>query len=88
MELLQEVLKTNPDNFEALCCQASLSLTQHHFAQGLALAEQAQQVNPSSGYVYGLLTDANVELGHYDQAIEDGRQDEPGAPRPCGPTPE
>lgn len=70
MELLQEVLKTNPDNFEALCCQASLSLTQHHFSQGLALAEQAQQVNPNSGYVYGLLTDANVELGRYDQAIK------------------
>ena len=70
MELLQEVLKSNPDNFEALCCQASLSLTQHHFSQGLALAEQAQQVNPNSGYVYGLLTDANVELGRYDQAIK------------------
>ena len=70
MQLLQEVLKTNPDNFEALCCQASLSLTQHHFSQGLALAEQAQQVNPNSGYVYGLLTDANVELGRYDQAIK------------------
>ena len=70
MQLLQEVLKTNPDNFEALCCQASLSLTQHHFSQGLALAQQAQEINPNSGYVYGLLTDANVELGHYDQAIK------------------
>lgn len=70
MQLLQEVLKTNPDNFEALCCEASLSLTQHHFSQGLALAQQAQEINPSSGYVYGLLTDANVELGHYDQAVK------------------
>jgi tetratricopeptide (TPR) repeat protein len=70
MQLLQEVLKTNPDNFEALCCQASLSLTQHHFSQGLVLAERAQEINPNSGYVYGLLTDANVELGHYDQAVK------------------
>jgi tetratricopeptide (TPR) repeat protein len=70
MQLLQEVLKTNPENFEALCCQASLSLTQHHFSQGLALAEQAQAINPQSGYVYGLLTDANVELGRYDQAVK------------------
>lgn len=70
MQLLQEVLKTDPENFEALCCQASLSLTQHHFSQGLALAEQAQAINPQSGYVYGLLTDANVELGRYDQAVK------------------
>jgi tetratricopeptide (TPR) repeat protein len=70
MQLLQEVLKAEPESFEALCCQASLSLTQHHFSQGLALAEQAQVINPNSGYVYGLLTDANVELGHYDQAVK------------------
>ena len=70
MQLLQQVLKTDPENFEALCCQASLSLTQHHFSQGLALAEQAQALNPQSGYVYGLLTDANVELGRYDQAVQ------------------
>jgi tetratricopeptide (TPR) repeat protein len=70
MQLLQEVLKAEPESFEALCCQASLSLTQHHFSQGLALAEQAQAINPNSGYVYGLLTDANVELGNYDQAVK------------------
>ncbi len=70
MQLLQDVLKTDPENFEALCCEASLSLTQHHFSQGLALAQQAQGINPQSGYVYGLLTDANVELGRYDEAVK------------------
>jgi len=70
MELLQQVLKSDPESFEALCCQASLSLTQHHFSQGLALAQQAQEINPGSGYVYGLLTDANVELGRYAQAVQ------------------
>ncbi|WP_052732982.1 tetratricopeptide repeat protein [Hymenobacter terrenus] len=70
MQLLEEVLHAEPENFEALCCKASLCLTQHHFAQGLALAEQARQLNPNSGFVYGLLTDANVEMGHYDEAIK------------------
>ncbi|MBC8084703.1 MAG: hypothetical protein H7Z21_16010, partial [Hymenobacter sp.] len=70
MELLEVVLQAEPENFEALCCKASLSLTQHHFAQGLGLAQQAQKVNPNSGYVYGLLTDANVEMGHYDEAVK------------------
>ena len=70
MELLEQVLRAEPENFEALSCKASLCLTQHHFAQGLALAEQAQKLNPSSGFVYGLLTDANVEMGHYAEAIK------------------
>ena len=70
MVLLDEVLQAEPENFEALCCKASLCLTQHHFAQGLGIAEQARQLNPNSGYVYGLLTDANVEMGHYDEAVK------------------
>ena len=70
VQLLDEVLKAEPDNFEALCCKASLSLTQHHFAQGLGLAQQAQKLNPNSGFVYGLLTDANVEMGHYEEAVK------------------
>ncbi len=70
MELLEQVLRAEPENFEALSCKASLCLTQHHFAQGLALAEQAQKLNPHSGFVYGLLTDANVEMGHYAEAIK------------------
>ena len=70
MELLEQVLRAEPENFEALSCKASLCLTQHHFAQGLALAGQAQKLNPSSGFVYGLLTDANVEMGHYAEAIK------------------
>jgi len=70
MQLLEQVLKSEPENFEALCCKASLCLTQHHFAQGLGIAQQAQQLNPNSGFVYGLLTDANVEMGHYDEAVK------------------
>lgn len=70
MVLLEEVLQAEPENFEALCCKASLCLTQHHFAQGLGIAQQAQKINPNSGYVYGLLTDANVEMGHYDEAVK------------------
>ena len=70
MELLETVLQADPENFEALCCKASLCLTQHHFAQGLGIAEQAQKINPNSGFVYGLLTDANVEMGHYAEAVK------------------
>ena len=69
VKLLDEILRREPDNFEALCCKASLSLTQHHFTEGLALAEQAVQLNPNNAFVYGLLCDANVELGRYPEAV-------------------
>jgi tetratricopeptide (TPR) repeat protein len=70
MDLLTEVLRQEPENFEALCCQAALNLTEHHFSEGLALAEKARALNPNSGFVYGLLTDAHVELGHYPEAVQ------------------
>jgi tetratricopeptide (TPR) repeat protein len=69
VKLLDEILRREPENFEALCCKASLSLTQHHFTEGLALAEQAVQLNPNNAFVYGLLCDANVELGRYPEAV-------------------
>ena len=70
MGLLEKVLAAEPANFEALCSKASLCLTQHHFSQGLAVAEQAVAVNPRNAFVYGLLCDAHVELGHYDEAVK------------------
>ncbi|GAA3948525.1 tetratricopeptide repeat protein [Hymenobacter algoricola] len=70
MQLLNGVLAKEPENFEALCCKASLSLTQHHFSEGLAVAQQAVEINPHNAFVYGLLCDANVELGRYDEAVK------------------
>ncbi|MBT9394795.1 tetratricopeptide repeat protein [Hymenobacter sp. NST-14] len=69
MQLLDEALRQEPENFEALCCKASLSLTQHHFSEGLAVAEKAVVLNPHNAFVYGLLCDANVELGRYPEAV-------------------
>lgn len=69
MELLDAALRQEPENFEALCCKASLCLTQHHFSEGLAVAEKAVAVNPNNAFVYGLLCDANVELGRYPEAV-------------------
>ncbi|WP_081768493.1 tetratricopeptide repeat protein [Hymenobacter swuensis] len=69
MKLLDEALRQEPENFEALCCKASLSLTQHHFSEGLAVAEKAVAINPNNAFVYGLLCDANVELGRYPEAV-------------------
>ncbi|HEV8272215.1 MAG TPA: hypothetical protein VGQ04_12980 [Chitinophagaceae bacterium] len=69
MKLVNDVLKKDRNNFEGLTFKALIFLSQHHFAEGLAVAEQVRQLYPYSAHVYGILTDANVELGRYDSAL-------------------
>lgn len=70
LELLDDVIKNEPKNFDALCCKATVLLSQHHFTEGLLVAQQAQPINPNSAFVYGLLCDAYVELGKYPDAVK------------------
>ncbi len=70
IELLDEVIKNEPQNFEALCSKATVLLSQHHFAEGLDLAKIALPINPNSAFIYGILCDANLELGNYDEAVK------------------
>ena len=44
-------------------------MSQHQFSEARDLAEKARQINPSNAYVYGVLVDANVELGNYEEAV-------------------
>ncbi len=49
--------------------RASLFLTYHKFDEALALANELQQAAPTDAFIYGILTDANVELGNYEDAV-------------------
>jgi tetratricopeptide (TPR) repeat protein len=69
LKCVNKVLKLDSLNFEALSFKALIYLSQHHFADGLVLAERAQKLNPFNAFNYGLLVDGNVEMGHYDSAI-------------------
>ena len=70
LKILDGVLSIDPRNFEATTFKASVKMSQHQFAEARDLAEQARQINPENAYVYGVLVDANVELGDYEQAVE------------------
>jgi tetratricopeptide (TPR) repeat protein len=56
------------DNPGALRARAWVLLGQHDFAGALALARTLNQRTPDDVMVYGLLTDAHVELGNYAEA--------------------
>ena len=69
MKTVENVLAQEPANYEALMLKALIQLSQHHFADGLATATTAVNINPNNAFVYGLLVDANVEMGNYDAAL-------------------
>ena len=69
LKILDGVLAMNPKSFEATTFKASVKMSQHQFAEARELAEKARQINPNNAYVYGVLVDANVELGHYEEAV-------------------
>ncbi len=68
LDVLETILKNEPNNFEALCSKATVLLSQHHFTEGLAIAQKALPLNNNSAFIYGILCDANLELGDYKNA--------------------
>jgi tetratricopeptide (TPR) repeat protein len=70
MKYINNVLDNEPDNFEALTLKSLLYMSQHHFADGLYIADKAQKINPYNALIYGILVDGNVEMGNYKAAVE------------------
>jgi tetratricopeptide (TPR) repeat protein len=63
MRYVNEVLQKDATNFEALTFKSLLYLSQHHFAEGLAIAEKAKAQNPDNAFLHGILVDGNVGNG-------------------------
>lgn len=59
----------DPHMYRAMLDKASVLLSLHQFAEAKVIGEKALQLNPHSADIYGVLVDANVELGKYQEAI-------------------
>ncbi len=74
LQMIDGVLEENPsskdDQFRALTSKAVILLSYHKFEEAKEMGEKALAVNPYNSRVYGILTDANVELGNYEKAVE------------------
>lgn len=55
---------------EALTLKALIKLSQHQFEEALALGTEAVELDPHRAFNYGVLVDANVELGNYSEAVK------------------
>lgn len=65
-----EALKRDPHQQDALIGMGSLALSRHEFQQAAKWGEQAIAANPYRAQAYGVLGDAQVELGRYDDAVK------------------
>jgi len=68
--VLNEALKRDPQNVEALIGAGTLANARHQFREALTLGEQAKAINPSVPRIYGVIADAQTELGLYDAAVQ------------------
>lgn len=67
---INRALEADPKDISARKLRASLYLTFHRFSDALKLGTELQKEFPADAFVYGVLTDANAELGNYDQAVD------------------
>ena len=67
-EALKESFDVVPDNFDGKRIEVWLLLGKHEFAAAREKALKLNKRMPDDVMVYGFLTDANVELGNYDEA--------------------
>lgn len=63
-------LALQPDHFEALIVKGNIALARHQFREALALGQQAQTAAPLVARVYGVIADAQIELGMYPEAVQ------------------
>jgi tetratricopeptide (TPR) repeat protein len=68
---LRRALRLAPDDLVATSGLASLALSRHRFREALGLARRAHALSPGTAQVYGLLGDAQLELGRYRRAFAD-----------------
>lgn len=69
-QAIDKALEVKPADPTARKLKAALHLTFHRFGEALTLGRELQTEYPNDDFVYGILTDANVELGNYPEAID------------------
>ncbi len=61
---------SSPDlRFRALVIKAGVQLSLHDFDAARRTGQEALDINANNAQVYGVLVDAHVELGEYDEAV-------------------
>jgi len=68
-DLLDRAEEIAPQNPELFATRGILALARHDFARALDFGERALALNPESARYHGIVGDAQIELGRYEEAI-------------------
>ena len=69
-KLVAKVLTRDPSHYEALVLQCEIELNRHHFAGVVAKTELLSNRAPEDARIWGMMGDAQMEIGDYDRAAE------------------
>ena len=69
VERLDAFLSRHPGHYETARLKASALVSQHRFSEGIAHANRLIARDPRDAWNYGVLGDAYLELGDYEQAF-------------------
>jgi len=67
--LMDKAAAIDPNNADVPATRSSVAMGRHHFVEGKQFAEDAISKNKNREAYYGLLGDADIELGKYDGAV-------------------
>src|SRR5262249_51312888 len=68
--VLTGVLASDVDRYDARRMLATVLLSQHRFREAIREGDRCRQVQPRDAWPLGVLGDAHLELGEYDQAFD------------------
>lgn len=68
-QVLKQALALDPKNFRATSHMGTLALARHQFQDALEWGQKARAINPDNASIYGVIGDAQIELGLYNDAF-------------------
>jgi tetratricopeptide (TPR) repeat protein len=67
--VLEHTIEDNPGSYDGLRLLGAADLSLHRFAAARDIARQARDMRPDDAWNYGVMGDALLELGDYDEAF-------------------
>ena len=69
-EVLNAALREHPGQYDLLRMLGAIYLSQHRFRDALEVARRSRDLRPDDAWNYGVMGDAQVELGEYGDAFD------------------
>jgi tetratricopeptide (TPR) repeat protein len=69
-QAFDRLIAADPKDVDALIGEGTIALARHDFAGALAIGRKALAINSHIARIYGVIGDAEVELGNYDAAVQ------------------